>query len=188
MTLQEQERAACEHIIALPAESIKIVTDYIVALQQQAGAMRKALVKARAWIGQEPEMSEDFVDERHAIDSVQESLSLEAGKGWLSPSEAADLRKQLDGMTDARNRFCHYVCLIGDVVFGDKRDARAPDAVLRRVQELNAALESLAIMPDYDCPGDTPVVCGDTCLLCKGSWSGEPEHNKTCLLYVEKPQ
>lgn len=44
--------------------------------------------------------------------------------------------------------------------------------------ELHRVLEQTATIPEYDCPGDTPELCGWSCMLCRGN----DEHKEDCIL------
>ena len=52
---------------------------------------------------------------------------------------------------------------------------------------LRAALEYVGIGPTYDCPGDTPIIVGTECYVCKAEWNNKPKHKPECPLAYMNP-
>jgi hypothetical protein len=49
--------------------------------------------------------------------------------------------------------------------------------------ELHRVLEQTVTVPEYDCPGDTPELCGWSCMLCRGN----DEHKYDCVIAKDNP-
>lgn len=73
-------------------------------------------------------------------------------------------------------------CANNALAIADALDAK--DAEIKRMRE---RLTHYAVMPEYDCPGDTPEICSYLCHECgqEACMASEIKHDANCALTKE---
>ena len=99
---------------------------------------------------------------------ILEQLEDPRNAGHLNRPAAAEIRQlraERDGMTKARNRFCGNINQIGRMFWGEDKDCYAPDAVIRRVEQLRLSLDQWKRRAAFN---RSVALCGET-------WTQEAE-------------
>ncbi|KKN80805.1 hypothetical protein LCGC14_0326110 [marine sediment metagenome] len=103
-------------------------------------------------------------------------------KGAISvlADEAAEeitrLEAEVNGMTKARDRFCSNINQIGRMFWGEDKDHYAPDAVIRKVEQLQAIVDELPSEKQYEQLKGIAALAMD--------WRAAEVHHAACKLGI----